>query len=300
MITEILHKYKKPKKTPEGNVSDHHPLTNFAYLLGTVLLATVLLFFVLGWVAQWVATQISPETENQIGEMLLPMVLYEEEEIEDDKRIQYLNGLLDSLPKSDENLRLPLKLHLVDSEVINAAITVGGHVFIHTALLKEIKSENELAFILAHELGHFQAYDPLKSLGRSLVFIVGLMAVGFGTSETGGTPDIISWTGNLTQLSYSRNQEQSADLYALYRIIERYGHGGHSLDFFKRLNNKEKEENRLQLRLSEYFSTHPLSQDRINYLKKIAEEKGWYMEGELTPLPKWIGCPNMMPCTLEK
>lgn len=300
MLTAILSKYKKPKKVPEGNVSDHHPLTNFAYLLGTVVIGVTLIFFVLGLFAQWVATQISPETESQIGEMLLPMVLFEEEEIEDDKRIQYLEGLLASLPQSDESTRLPLTLHLVESEVINAAISVGGHVFIHTALLKEVESENELAFILGHELGHFQAYDPVKSLGRSLVFIVGFMAVGFGTSETGGIPDIVSKTGELTQLSYSRTQELAADIYALYRIINRYGHGGQSLDFFKRLEDEEREQGKLQLRLSQYFSTHPLSKDRIKYLKEVAFEKGWDMEGELTPLPKWIGCPNMEFCDLDE
>jgi predicted Zn-dependent protease len=297
MLTSILSKYKQPKKVPEGNVSDHHPLTNFAYLLGTVLIVSLLILWTLGLFAQWVATQISPETESQIGEMLLPMVLSEEEEIVDDKRLQYLEELLASLPQSGESTRLPLTLHLVESEIINAAISVGGHVFIHTALLEFVKSENELALILGHELGHFQTYDPVKSLGRSLVFIVGFMAVGFGTSESGGIPDIVSMAGDLTQLSYSRNQERAADHYALYRIINRYGHGGHSLDFFDKLGEEEKEQE--ILRLSQYFSTHPLSKDRINYLKEVAEEKGWDMKGELTPLPKWIACPNMEFCDLD-
>jgi predicted Zn-dependent protease len=286
-------KYKKPKKPPEGNVTKHSPLLNFAYLLGTVVIVSAVIFVALGFVADWLAVRISPETERKIGDMLFHTI--SNEEIVDDKRIQYLEELLESLPESGETTRLPLTIHLIKSDVINAAIMAGGHVFIHTALLEAVGSENELAFVLAHELGHFQNHDPTKSLGRSLVFLVASMALGIGTSESGGVPEIVFQTGELTSLSYSRKQERAADLYGLSRAINRYGHGSHSLDFFKRLEEEEQEQGRL-LKVSQYFSTHPLSKNRIVILNKAAAEKGWKMEGEAKPLPEWLHCPNMEEC----
>ncbi|MEN8218455.1 MAG: M48 family metallopeptidase [Pseudomonadota bacterium] len=271
------------KEIPEGiNVTPRHPLINFAYLLGTVVIASVLIFVTLGFIAQWLTTRISPETERKIGQMMIHVI--EDEEIQDDRRIQYLEELLHSLPKSGETIRLPLTIHLVKSDVVNAAIMAGGHVLIHTALLETVKSENELALVLAHELGHFQARDPLKSLGRSLVFVA-ISAI-IGISESGGLPQIIPLTSQLTNLSYSRKQESAADIYALSRVVSRYGHGGHSLDFFKRLETEE-EQGRL-LKMSEYFSTHPLSGARVDDLNQEAAEKGWSMEGDVTPLPKWL------------
>jgi len=279
------------KKIPEGiNVTSRHPLLNFAYLLGTVIAISVFIFIVLGFVAEWLVIRVSPETEIQMGDMLVQPAL--DEEITDDKRIQYIEKLLNSLLTPGETTRLPLQVHLIDSDVINAAITVGGHVLVHTALLETVKSENELALVLAHELGHFQAHDPLKSLGRSLVFMAVSTVLGVGMSESGGLPKIIPLTSELTNLNYSRIQERAADIYGFYRVVSHYGHGGYSLDFFERLS---KGEGRLQ-KVSQYFLTHPLSQDRMNDLNAEAAKQGWKMEEELTPLPQWLHCPDMKQC----
>ena len=276
-----------PKEIPEGiNTSSRHPLLNFAYLLGTVVLASILIFVVLGFIASFLATRINPEIENKMGNILISPLL--DKEIQDEKRTQYLENLLNSLSISGETTRLPLKIHLIDSEVINAAITIGGHVLIHTALLKTIESENELALVLAHELGHFQAHDPLKSFGRPLVFIVISTSIGL-TSLFG--PDIISLTFELANLTYSRAQEKVADLYSFDRVVNHYGHGNYSLNFFKRLASNEN-----SLPISKYFVSHPFSQERIDYLEKEAAKKGFKMEGEKTPLPQWLHCLNMMPC----
>jgi len=280
-----------PKEIPEGiNVTHRHPLVNFAYLLGTVVIVSGLIFIVLGFVASYLATRVSPETEEKIGKMLNHIV--SEEEIEGDQRISYLDELLNSLPEPAEKIRLPLKVHLLDSEEINAAIMPGGHVLIHTALLETVKSENELALILAHELGHFQARDPLQGLGRSLVFMVVSAVLGISTSKSGGISEIVSFTSGLAELSYSRKQERAADLYGLARIINHYGHGGYSLDFFRRL---AEDEFRL-LKLSKYFLTHPLSKERIEELSIAAQERQWKMIGDITPLPEWLHCPDMEEC----
>ena len=269
-----------PKKIPEGiNVSPVHPLIHFTYLLGTVIIISALFFIILGFIAEWLATQISPEMEKKIGQQLYQMIASDEKQ--DDKRVQYLEELLYSLPQSGENVRLPLIINLVESDIVNAAIMVGGHVFINTGLLDVVKSENELAFVLAHELGHFQAYDPTKSMGRSLVFVIILAILGIGTSESGGVPNIIPITFTMNNLNYSRQQEKTADLYGLSRVIKYYGHGGGSLEFFKHLQ-------KTSFKISEYFSTHPLNDARINALNIYAAENGWLLEGTLTPLPIFL------------
>ncbi len=283
-----------PKELPiddNVNVTRRHPLKNFIYLLGTVVIISIIIFVLLGYTASWLATRIGADNEIRVGKLLYNTI--SETEVIDDRRIYYLDELLHDMLDVDEIARLPLTIHLLDTEIVNAAIMPGGHVLINTGLLQKVKSENELAFILSHELGHFQHQDPLKSLGRSLVVVSALAAVGIGTSSSsGGLSDIVSWTGELTILHYSRNQETKADEYGLARVINHYGHGGHSLDFFNGFQKFEDGERQLS-QVSQYFASHPENQERIDYLNTLAVQKGWNMEGELTSLPDWIHCPDM-------
>ena len=267
----------KPKEIPEGtNVTPIHPLVNFAYLLGTVVVFSVLIYLGLGVVATQLVTRISPEMEAKIGQRLLSTMNTTSTKTYS-RQQQYLESLLTSVQRTDFDI--PLTIHIQKSQYPNAAIIPGGHIIVTTALLKEAESENEIAFVLAHELGHHINRDPLKGLGRSLVFITVSSALGIGA----GNGDIVTLTGSLTNLHYSRQQESAADVYALEAVVDLYGHGGSSLDFFKRMQTKNR-----RGKLSAYFSTHPLTQERIDYLDWVAAQKGWQMTGKVTDLPNKV------------
>ncbi len=286
-------KYTPKEITEEVNVTKVNPLVNFAYLLGTVVGFTLLVYFGLGIAADFLVPRISNKTEKQIGDLLAPLVISQlnSTEINDDKRSEYLQDLIVSLQGKEANTEIPLTVHLVDSKIENAAALAGGHIFVTTGFLKSLKSENELAFVLGHELGHLAARDFLKGLGRSLPLMFILTVVDFGTSGTGGTPGIIKYTVNLTAMNYSRDQEYAADIYGLSTALRRYGHGSNSLDFFARLTTTEQKTG-LANNVSEYFLTHPLTEKRIDILKELAAENGWSMVGEITPLPEGLNCSN--------
>ena len=265
----------KPKEIPESvNVTSVHPLVNFAYLLGTVVVFSALVYLGLGAIADQLAIRISPQMEAKIGQRLLSTVPNIATASHSQQK-QYLENLVNSLSKQDSSHSTPLTIHVQKGEYPNAAIIPGGHIIVTNTLLEEAESENELAFVLAHELGHHVARDPLKGLGRSLVWVTVASALGFGNGNT----DIINLTGSLTGLHYSRQQEVAADIYALSAIVSFYGHGGASLDFFERIQGENK--NHLGT-LSAYFSTHPLTEERIELLHQVAKDNGWQMTGEVT------------------
>ena len=267
----------KPKEITEGiNVTPIHPLVNFIYLLVTVMVFSSLVYLGLGIIATQLVTHISPEMEIKIGQQLISRVSNTSSKSNFPQQ-QYLTSLLTSLAKINSYSSIPLTIHLQKSKYANAAILPGGHIIVTTALLEEAESENELAFILAHELGHHVVRDPLKGLGRSLVFLTVASALGIGA----GNVDLVTFTGSLTNLHYSRQQESAADIYALATVVRFYGHGNASLDFFKRIQTKNKYS---KGKISSYFSTHPLTQERIESLHQVAREKGWKMTGEPTNL----------------
>lgn len=269
----------KPREIPEGvNVTAVHPLVNFAYLLGTVVVVSALVYLGLGAIAAKLALHLPPQIEVKIGQQLLSDVpnLTELES----RQQRYLEQLLTKINRSSPK-QIPIAIHVQESSFPNAMILPGGQIIVTTTLLETAASENELAFVLAHELGHHVAKDNLKALGRSLVFLTIASVLGLGT----GNGDIVTLTGSLTNLHYSRQQETAADIYALDAVVNYYGHGGDSLKFFQRLQS----EYQIPLpKLTGYFSTHPLTQSRIDRLHQVAKQNNWQMTGQVTALPEWL------------
>ena len=57
----------KPKELPEDiNVTPVHPLVNFAYLLGTVVVFSAVVYLILGAIATRLVARISPEMESEL------------------------------------------------------------------------------------------------------------------------------------------------------------------------------------------------------------------------------------------
>ena len=150
-----------------------------------------------------------------------------------------------------------------------------------TGLLDLADSENELAFVLAHELGHHQLRHPSQGLGRSLLLLMGLSILGLGQQ----TSPVIDPSAPLTlaDMQFSRKQEQASDRFALKLVQQRYGHIDHALDFFYRLRDPRFDSIARDLQL-EFFTTHPFPETRIEDLEAYARRKGWSLTGDSVPL----------------
>ncbi len=280
-----------PKEiTEEVNVTPGHPLVDLAYLFARVAIIAALLYGGLGLVASQLATRIGPKTEEKIGAALtraFPAVT-----AETDARVTYLNELAAEMEAAAPVGTLsypPVKVRILEMEAENAMVTAGSYLFVTDELLRKVETENELAFVLAHELGHLHHRDPLRAMGRSLVFVTLSSLLGMGDS-TGTIPGMI----NLAELSYSRNQETAADSFAIEAVVAHYGHINHSLGFFERSLADEPSE--AVQAVAEWQQTHPMSSDRISRLENMAKQKGWKNTGASAPLPELIECPNFKRC----
>lgn len=283
-----------PKEiTEEVNVTPVHPLVNVAYLLATVACVGALIYGGLGLVASQMALRMSRQTEEKIGATLVASLPFEADQR--DRRVTYLNQLLEKLQAGAAQTVGPAqypppKVSILDMPVENAMVTAGSYLFVTDGLLAAVESENELAFVLAHELGHLHHRDPLQALGRSLVFITlnSLLGLGLGPRSLAGAV-------NLAELSYSRQQEIAADDYAIALMMAHYHHGGHSLGFFERARARDFDWGALK-KVAQWQQTHPLTDDRIRRIENTFEQNNWPLTGELTPLPQLIGCPDFEPC----
>ena len=194
---------------------------------------------------------------------------------EDDAQRAIVDDLATPLPAREFGYRVIV----IDSPVANAAAVPGGGILIYSGLLRQAKSENEVAMVLAHELAHHAHRDHLEGLGRGLVLAVIMNAV-FGSSS--GLDRLSGAGAQGLALKMSRDDEREADKLGLLLVDEHYGHVGGALDFFMRVGDQPGG------RTASWFGTHPLSSDRLDDLDDAIQTHGYAVRH---PAPLMITMP---------
>jgi predicted Zn-dependent protease len=119
-------------------------------------------------------------------------------------------------------LPIPLRLVVVRKKEANAMALPGGHIYIFEGLITRATSPDEVAGVIAHEIGHVANRDGMRSVlqAAGLSFLFGLV---LGDFVGGGAVIIASKT--ILQLAYSREVEGDADRYALDLMAKAGGDG---------------------------------------------------------------------------
>jgi Zn-dependent protease with chaperone function len=155
----------------------------------------------------------------------------------------------------------------VDSAVLanpipNAFALPGGKVFLLSGLLAKADNADEIAGVMAHELGHIKHRDNIRNLihNGGTSFLIGLL---FG--DITGTGALIFASRSLVAASYSREVEQTADTFAI-DTMHRLGRSPKPMgELMSRVTGKEVDKS-----LS-ILSGHPLTEDR---LRRMSNEDG--------------------------
>ncbi len=150
----------------------------------------------------------------------------------------------------------PYRVRVARMDIMNAFTVPGRQIVVSNRLVTMTDSPEELAGVIAHEMGHAMEIHPETSLVRSLGISTAIMLL------AGGSSDVLTDTAALLlQMSYSRKAEREADDHAL-RLLRESGIPAEPLArFFEKLEKKLGESN--ENRFVELFSTHPLTKDRI-------------------------------------
>ena len=193
-------------------------------------------------------------------------------------------------------------IYLVNDPSLNAFVTRGQNIFLHSGLILEANTPNQLKGVIAHETGHITGGHIVRSdYGRRSAYGSMLIAAGIGLAAIlagegqagalvlGGSQQF----GALEALSYSRVNESAADQYAA-DYMERTGQSGKGLiQFFEKFRAQEVLS---QARRYPYFRGHPLSADRIDALRERVEESEFT---EVTDTPEEIHKHAMMQAKLR-
>ncbi len=184
--------------------------------------------------------------------------------------------------------KLDYRFHLIaDPDFINAFALPGGHVFIGQGLLNQMTTEDELAFVLGHEVEHIDHYHAVERVQiEAQLHNLNLDALAA----------IAELPMSLWQAGYSKEQEFEADREGL-RLATLAGYSPQgAIDMFNRFEELDREyvihaetppEELSQVAvegLAGYFRTHPLPSERLAQATAVIAEDGLDTRKLETPL----------------
>lgn len=266
-------RYTPRQPDPTVNVSKTHPLAEAGVLMAGVSLFFLLATLVLVYLVEILILFLSPEREARMFAdwRLDGMVAV----VEQHEAQPALEALLDRLVAHWPENPYAYRIRVSDDPLPNAMALPGGLIVVTAGLLDLLENENELAFVLAHELGHFRNRDHMRQLGRAGLLGLLYAAAGGGTGST--------FAFNVSDLAlrgFNREQESDADAFGLELIALEYGHVNGAWGFFEKIGDADD----AGVTLRGYLDTHPQPGLRIDALRQLARERRWTAAGPLTPL----------------
>ncbi len=180
------------------------------------LILIAVLFMICASLADSPAAFLSPQEETELGNRFLKTIRSHYEFADYPYINNYINDLGKYLGRQIEVPYFPLNFYVIKENTINAFAAPGGNVFIFSGLIGMMENVDELASVLAHELGHVSARHLASRIERSkkigLATIAGVLAgILVGGKATGALMAGSMATGIQAELGYSREDERQAD-----------------------------------------------------------------------------------------
>lgn len=166
-------------------------------------------------------------------------------------------------------------IYLVSDNGANAFVTGGQNMFLTTGLLIQATGAEQLLGVIAHETGHLagghlaRGQEQLESAQRTAIISALLgIAAAVAAGDAGAGAAVISGGQTVAErgfLSYSRTMESAADQAGVSYLDQIGVTSEGMLSFFEHLENQELLP---QSRQAEYVRTHPLTRDRIEFIRQ--------------------------------
>jgi beta-barrel assembly-enhancing protease len=166
--------------------------------------------------------------------------------------------------------QLPWQFHVVEDPAINAFAIPGGHIYVNTGLIANSDNAAELAGVIAHEISHVTARHSTEQITRQYgLSVLAGMVLGQDPGQLAQIAAQIVAGGALAR--FSRAAEEEADELGI-RAMSQAGYNpiGMATMFEELLEHRQGQPGRVE----QFFSTHPLTEDRARAARRRAEQIG--------------------------
>lgn len=255
LSSEFAEELEKRRKVFGKPTSNNRAVNAILVISGVMLvLGLALYLWLIPYLAGKAAEAIPVSYEQELGDKLYRSLIAEYK-VEPEKT-KLANEFF-------KQMKVPtaydIRITVVKDDQLNAFAMPGGNIVVYDKLIREMKGPEELAALLAHEFSHVQLRHTTKTMFRSMGTYVMLSLVFGDLTGVGGV--MLENAHSLKNLQYSRSLEKEADLNGLELLHARHINGNGYVNLFNTL----KKENGLAP--SEWMSSHPDLDNRINYIK---------------------------------
>jgi predicted Zn-dependent protease len=208
------------------------------------------------------ASSISVEEEREMGLAVAEEATRQMSLLQDESIAQFVRELGGHIVRRADTTGRSYEFRVIDSEVANAFAIPGGFIFVNRGILHRAESASELAGVLAHEIGHVVERHGLEQMAkaRNTNTAVGLVYVLLGRSPGAAEQVALQVAGSAWMAKHSRQAEHEADRVGVL-YLARAGLDPRGMPrFFQRLLDEERTS---PSELLAWFSTHPVTEDRI-------------------------------------
>jgi Zn-dependent protease with chaperone function len=249
-------------------------------ILGAIALTIASLVFGFDPLVNLAMKNIPPSAEESIGKM------YADDEKLDNRSEEWtrIDRIGQKLVSKLKNNPYKFRFYIEDKDEINAYALPGGTIVVLSKLVKDAKSDDEIACVMGHEIGHVIHRDTLRRLLHTGGFGLTLAIISGGMISNEQIKAFIPALQKLESLNFSRKQEAAADKAGIRLTVLSGYDGAAMIQFFQRL---EKERPQVVKDALAILSDHPMSEDRIEMIRvENAKAKALVKEGKDPDLDK--------------
>ncbi len=211
---------------------------------------------------------ISPEFERRLGLAFMRSVRQHATIVDDPEIESYIESIGYQLAANSDDNTLAFIFFVVDSPDINAFAAPGGVIGINSGTILNVRSESELAGVIAHEIAHVTQRHMARQFERAgqvsipaTAAMLGAILLAIANPEAGMAALAVVTGANVqSQINFTRANEIEADSVGI-QLLARSGYDPQGMpSFFERLQKKSEF---YQGNAPEFLRTHPLTSSRI-------------------------------------
>jgi len=263
----------------------HKLETHWGWIATSLVLTVVLSFAFLKWGLPWGAKQLAYAMPVEVTEKIgigtlgiLDDIIFDETGLSEKKQKEQRDHFQEIAAQLDTS-DFTLKLHFRDMhDLPNAMALPSGDIIITDKLVEMADNQQEIDAVLLHEIGHVLHKHGLQQVVQSTFITVLVASITGGAS--GSNDLLVGMPTFLLQSQYSRDHETDADDFAFEQmlqigidpkyfatIMERMMEEvGETVETVKEKGGKDKKDSGVSNSVddaSDYFSSHPVTSDRI-------------------------------------
>lgn len=193
--------------------------------------------------------------------------------IKDEALTKKLTLMVNEIGRATPRPKIVYDVTIVDSEEVNAFTFPGGHVFVMKGLLNKVESDDELAGVLGHEIGHNVKFHAIKKMEEyqdissklTMVLLASLVLSQTKSADAGMFAAQAAQAISMAVLNgYSIQYEKEADAASVQYLEKTHYNPVGMLTFMEKLASQFNVESEKRAGI---YQTHPISTERVEALK---------------------------------